>query len=184
MPAVPRRSNAGGKVYVVPDIALVRYQRRSRVQADAQMDLTFCERVRHRLRRGDCPLSRREGEEEGISLGVHFDAVFGGASLADDAAVFSERVCVRLRAELVQEPRRALNIGEEERDRAGRKIRSHAARSSARIGLASRRVPPPSRLAWRRGLLVGWSTGGQPRRLRGLVSAGARRRFHAVPGVR
>ena len=68
----------------------------------------------------------REREEEGISLGVHLDAVLGGASLADDAAVLGKCVCVRLCSEFVQEPRRSLNVREEEGDGAGRKIGSHA----------------------------------------------------------
>ena len=34
--------------------------------------------------------------------------------------------CVRLRTELVQQPRRASNVGKQERDRAGREIASHA----------------------------------------------------------
>ena len=43
-----------------------------------------------------------------------------------------ERVRVRLRSELVQQPRRALDVREQERDRACRKVRSHCAQPSSR----------------------------------------------------
>ena len=48
------------------------------------------------------------------------------ACLADHAAVLGQRLGVRLRAELVQQPRRALDVGEEERDGAGRERLAHA----------------------------------------------------------
>ena len=48
-------------------------------------------------------------------------------ALAHDAAVLGEGLGVRLRAELVQELRRSLDVGEEEGDGAGRKVVSHAA---------------------------------------------------------
>ena len=68
-----------------------------------------------------------EGEEEGVSLRVHLDAVVRGARLSDDSPVLGECFRVRLCAELVQQPRRSLNVREEEGDGAGREIASHAA---------------------------------------------------------
>jgi hypothetical protein len=53
--------------------------------------------------------------------------------------MLGERVRVRLRTELVEELRRALNVGEEERDGPGRKVVAHGARSSARREVASSR---------------------------------------------
>ena len=47
------------------------------------------------------------------------------ARRADHAAVLGERLGVPLRPELVEEPRRALDVGEEERDRAGRQVGAH-----------------------------------------------------------
>ena len=38
LPAVADRRDAGGAVHVVSDVALVRHERRPRVQADAHMD--------------------------------------------------------------------------------------------------------------------------------------------------
>ena len=40
--------------------------------------------------------------------------------------MLGERLGVGVRAELVEQPRRALDVGEEERDRAGREIRAHS----------------------------------------------------------
>jgi hypothetical protein len=40
--------------------------------------------------------------------------------------MLGERYCIALDAELVQEPRRALDVGEEERDGASREVFTHA----------------------------------------------------------
>ena len=69
---------------------------------------------------------RREGEEEGVALRVHLDPALGGARLPDHAPVLGERLRVALGAELVQQPRRALDVGEEEGDGAGGEVVSHA----------------------------------------------------------
>ena len=102
------------------------------------------ERVRHRLRGGYGSWCRGEGEEERVSLGVHLDAALITTRLPDDAAVLGELLRVRLRAELMQEPRRALHIGEEEGDGAGREILAHAPSSSARSDHSS----SPIRRLW------------------------------------
>ena len=91
------------------------------------MDLALCERVGYRLRSGYRFLCRREGEKEGVPLRVHFDAVLRSARLPNDPSVRDKLLRVRLCAEIVQEPRRSLDIGEEEGDGAGREIASHAA---------------------------------------------------------
>ena len=73
--------------------------------------------------------SRRgwEREEEGVSLRVDLDAALGRARLAHDPPVLGERLRVGLCAELAQELRRSLDVGEEEGDGAGREVVSHAA---------------------------------------------------------
>ena len=68
---------------------------------------------------------RREGEEERVALRVDFDSPLLCARVADDAPVFGERLRVRLGAELVQQPRRALDVREEEGDGAAREIAPH-----------------------------------------------------------
>jgi hypothetical protein len=49
----------------------------------------------------------------------------GGEGLAQDPPVLGERFGITLRAELVQEPRRALDVREEEGDGSGGEIASH-----------------------------------------------------------
>ena len=117
-------------VHVVAHVAAVRHERRSRVYPDAEVDLARRQCVGYRLRRVDCPRSGREGEEEGISLGVHLYATLRLTRLAHDASMLGERIRVGLCAELAQKPRRSLDICEEERDCAGREVASHARGSS------------------------------------------------------
>ena len=137
--AVAGGSYARGAVDVVSYIALVGQKRRSGVQADPDLHLPGRERTREggsgreRSRRG------REREEEGVTLRIDLDPALPGAGLADDAAVLGERIGVALGTEGVQELGRALDVGEEESDRAGRKVVAHGARSSARQDVASSR---------------------------------------------
>ena len=86
--------------------------------------------TRRRRRPPACPLRRRRA----------------GASLADHPAMLGERLRVRLGAQLVQEPRRALDVGEEEGDGAGREIGPHADVITLPQG-SSRRAPLPLPLA-------------------------------------
>jgi hypothetical protein len=60
------------------------------------------------------------------SLRVHLDSALVGAGLAHDPAVVGERSSIRLVPDLLEQLGRAFDIGEEEGDRAGREIRSHA----------------------------------------------------------
>jgi hypothetical protein len=58
-----------------------------------------------------------ERKEEGIALRVDLDAAVSGARLANRRSVRGEHLRVRLRAELVQERGRALDVREEQPDR-------------------------------------------------------------------
>ena len=134
--AVAGGGDARGEVDVVADVALLGDERRARVQADPHLDRARRERLGHRRGRGERPGARREGEEEGVALRVDLDPALGGARLADHAAVLGERLRVRLGAELVQQLRRALDVGEEEGDGAARGDRAacgpdHARRRAA-----------------------------------------------------
>ena len=147
---VPRRADPSGQVDVVSDVALIRDERRTRVQADTQVDRPRCESVRHRLRRRNGSWDGREGEEEGVSLVVDLDPALGRTRLAHDAPVLGEGVCIRFGTQLVQERRRPLDVGDEERDRPGRKVMSHDAiirRVGSRVQSRSAlgRGSPPAR---------------------------------------
>ena len=104
LPAVSRRSHSRREVDVGSDVTLVGRERRPGMQADAYLDWTGRKRIgegagcAQRSRRG------REGEEEGVPLGIHLDATFCRACLADHTPVLGKRVGVPLSAEVTQEP--------------------------------------------------------------------------------
>ena len=97
------------------------------MHADAHLDRAGGELARHLFRGRERARGGREGHEERVALGVDLDAVVTGASLADHAPVLGERIGIRLCAKLVQKPRRALDVGEEERDGAGGEVARHGA---------------------------------------------------------
>jgi hypothetical protein len=76
-------------------------------------------RAPHRL------LRARERHEKRIPLGVHLMAALGGDRGADQPLVLGQNLRVALPQRLDQ-PRRTLDVGEQERDRAARKL-THAA---------------------------------------------------------
>jgi hypothetical protein len=81
--------------------------------------------LRHRLGGSDRTRRRREGEEERVPLCVYLDAAPSRTGFADETAVLDQRLVVGLRSQLVQQPRRALDVGEEECDGAGRELGAH-----------------------------------------------------------
>jgi len=114
-------------VNVLTNVSLIGYYWRAGMKADPQVDVAVGERVGHSLRCCDRSWGGREGEEEGVSLGVHLDTTLRLTRLAHDASMLGECVRVCLCAELAQKGRRSLNVGEEKSDGAGREIRSRAA---------------------------------------------------------
>ena len=96
------------------------------MQADAHVDGTRSEGRRQTAGDRECGPRGRKGKEEGVSLGVDLDPTLGGADIADHSAMLGQSRGVALRAELVQQLRRTFDVGEEEGDRAGWKVVSHA----------------------------------------------------------
>ena len=113
---------------VCPDVALAGDEWRSRVDAHAHPDWPGGQRGQRSGRRLERARRRRERDEEGVPLRVHLDAAVGAECLSKEAAMLCQRLGVRLLPKLMQEPRRTLDVGEEKRDGAGRKILTHAAR--------------------------------------------------------
>jgi hypothetical protein len=68
---------------------------------------------------------RRERIEEGVPLCVDLDAAAPHERPPQQPPVLGERLVVRLRAQLVQQARGTLDVGEEEGDGAGRKLVMH-----------------------------------------------------------
>ncbi len=67
----------------------------------------------------------RERDEEGVALRVDLDTAVCSEGVPQESAMLGERLRVRVRPEPVQQSRRSLDVGEEERDRAGRETPAH-----------------------------------------------------------
>ena len=128
--AVRRRADASGDHDVHPDVALGAELGLAGVDPDAQAVRLL---VGPRLD-GERPLDLggrshgvagpREREEHAVAGPVDLGAVVVGGSLAHELAHASARGCVPL-PEQVQQPRRSLDVGEEERHRARRERAAH-----------------------------------------------------------
>ena len=84
------------------------------------------ERTRHLGSRRECSRSGGKGEEERVSLRVDLDTSCRRAGRAHDPSVLGECIVVGLVSDLIQELGRALDVGEEEGDRAGREVAPHS----------------------------------------------------------
>ncbi len=131
-----RRGYAGGAMDVPTDVALVSEKRCPRVQTHTYLNGAGGKRPSQLCRRGECARRGREGEEKGIALRVDFDAVVASASISYQAAMLGECFRIALGAEFLEQPRRALDVGEEKGDRSGGEItphrRHHASKQDAR----------------------------------------------------
>jgi hypothetical protein len=107
--------NPGSAVDVGTDVALVGQKRRAGVKAHPHRKLERILRLARRGKRARCSWKR---DEEGVALGVDLDPAVGLEGLAQHAPVLRELIGVALGSELVQQPRRALDVGEEEGDGA------------------------------------------------------------------
>jgi hypothetical protein len=67
-------------------------------------------------------LGGREDNEEGIPFGVDLDPTPGSTGGSDHMAVIGERLRVCLGAQLLEQPGRARDVGEEEGDRSTRQL--------------------------------------------------------------
>ena len=120
LPTVTRSRDPRRSMDVDADIAVLRQQRLARVDTHPHPDravqrLAGFPRSRERVRR------TRERDEEGVALRVDLDAVVARERRAQHLPVLGQRVRIRL-PELVQKPRRALDVREEEGDRAAREL--------------------------------------------------------------
>ena len=119
--------------------------RRSGVDAHPNPDRTpreTCHRLgggRERTRRG------REGDEEGVSLRVHLNATVCVERTPQDTAVRGERLGILSRAQVLGQPCRALNIGEQEAHGSGREIAIHGRMMRQRAVCVTGNVPRGSR---------------------------------------
>ena len=77
------------------------------------------------------PGAVEKAKKQGVPLGVHLNSTVSDTRFADYLPVLRECVGVVLVAELVEEPRGPLDVGEEERDRARGEI--HVQRGLSRV---------------------------------------------------
>ena len=112
----PRRA-----VDVDADVALVGDDRLTRVDPDPHLHRTVAERLL-RFSRGRDGVSRAdERDEERVALRVDLDPFVTTEHVAQGSPVLGKQRHVA-RPVLVQQPRRALDVGEEERDRSSREL--------------------------------------------------------------
>ncbi len=111
--AVAAGGDARALVHVEADIALLGQDGLARVQAHANPDRARGEHVLGRPCSGDPVARPGEGDEEGVALRVHLDAPVGDEGPAQDAPMFREGIGITV-AQLLQQPRRSLDVGEEE----------------------------------------------------------------------
>ena len=123
--AVSTGTDTRGAVHVDPDVVAIGDERLSCVDADANVDEAFLERVLDLGCARDSRTRRGEGAEERVALRVDLDAGVLAERVANDVAVASELVGVPLCAELLEQPGRSLHVGEQERHRAGRQRVGH-----------------------------------------------------------
>ncbi len=97
--AVRSRGDPRSEVDVVSDVALRGDQRCPRVQPDPNLDRSLGEGVGEAGRSRERFRCRREGEEEGVPLGIDFDPSLRRTRLAYDSAMLGQRVGVRLSAQ-------------------------------------------------------------------------------------
>ncbi len=139
--AVARAHDARRPVHVGADIALVRHDRLTGVDADADAHGSACQRYLGLPSSGDRISGPRERDEERVSLGVHLDPAVARESLTQQPPMLGEQVRIALPM-LVQESRRPLDVREEQRDRPARQ-RPHAGIiSQRRIGAKSTMSSP------------------------------------------
>ena len=116
--------DAGSPVDVGAHVTFLGHVRRSGVDAHAHPDRPQGKRLLRLPRRIERPGRGRKSDEEGVALGVNLDSAVTRRGLSHCAAVLRKGIGVRLGPHLVQQLRRALDIGEQERHRACREVAS------------------------------------------------------------
>ena len=124
LPAVPGGRDPRRPVHVEPHVPLIGHERLAGVQPHPHADRATREREL-RIRSGRHRVGRtREPDEERVALRVDLDPLVSPPRLPQRTAVLSERLCIPV-AQFPEQPRRPLDVGEEERHRPGRELSLH-----------------------------------------------------------
>ena len=113
-------------MHVEPDVAFVGAKRLPRMQPHPHPHRAGCKRVLRVAGGRHCIGGTPECDEEGIALGVDLDPLMPPPRLPQRTAVLGKHLCITV-AQLPEQPRRPLDVGEEERHRPGRKLALHPA---------------------------------------------------------
>jgi hypothetical protein len=92
---------------------------------------------------GDRIAGAGEREEERVALGIDLGSSGGAERLAEDPSVVARQLAVRLVAKLLEQPRRAFDVGEREGHRAGVQLAHGATVVEARTALTTARTVTP-----------------------------------------
>jgi len=122
--AVPDGRDAGGAVDVDPDVAFRGQVRLARMEPHPDLDRAAGQRPLGVYGRPDGVGGPSEGDEEGIALGIDLDPAVSGDGPADDPTMLRQSLVVGV-AEIAQQPRRTLDVGEQEGDHTGRQQADH-----------------------------------------------------------
>jgi hypothetical protein len=112
------------QVHVQPDVRRRIESGLASVDAYSNPDPRFLESGRRLLDRGERLDCRTEGVKEAVAGSVHLVACVARAGRPDDAPLLVKDSEIRVATELVQQPRRALHVGEDQRHRP-RGLRDH-----------------------------------------------------------
>ena len=124
LPAVADGGDACALVRVEADVALVRQPWLARVQPHPHTYPPVGKCALAVRRGGDGVRRAGEGDEERVTLRVDFDALVVDEHRAESPPMLVQRLSVVV-SELVQQPRRALHVREQQRHDAGRESAHH-----------------------------------------------------------
>ena len=113
--AVTGGGDARSAMHIEPDVSLLGDQRLPGVQSDAHSDRSAGERLACRRRRRQRIGGPRKRDEERVALCIDLDAAEAMELLAQGATVIDQNLGVSI-AELLEQPCRARDIREQERD--------------------------------------------------------------------
>lgn len=156
--AMAGRGDPRRPVHVQPDVVVASEGPLAGVDADPDLDrrargpFVSLERFLHGDRRLHRLRSRLEDREEGIAFGLDRDAAVHVDGGAEDAVVVLQHLPPFIGGQVLDEARRSLDVGQEERDRSGGERRCHPLNSTTQVRrdtARGRKFPPVRRTPWR-----------------------------------
>lgn len=121
LPAVSRRGNPGRSMHVEADVPLLRDERRPRVQSHSNPDRTGGQHLRRLGGTRERPKSRRECDEERVSLRVDLHPAVAGCCCSQHPPMFRQSGAISFRSQLAKQAGRPFHIREQESDGSRRR---------------------------------------------------------------